>query len=56
MMAINQFLVMASLDNINRYGEYPYGNQIVMEDISLFPEHHFEEEYSELGRTKWSND
>lgn len=56
MMAINQFLVMASLDNINRYGEYPYGNQIVMEDISLFPEHHFEEEYSELGRAKWSND
>lgn len=43
-MAINQFLVMASLDNINRYGEYPYGNQVVMEEINLFPEYYYEED------------
>ena len=38
-MAINQFLNLASIDNINRYGLNPYGNQIVVEEISLFPEY-----------------
>lgn len=43
-MAINQFLVMSSIDNVYRYGSYPYGNQIVMEDFSLFPEYNYDEE------------
>lgn len=34
-MAINQFLMLSSHNNIYRYGEYPYGNQYIMEGIGL---------------------
>lgn len=37
-MAINQFLILSSIDNVYRYGEYPYGNQIAIEKLHLFPE------------------
>lgn len=37
-MAINQFITLSSEDNINRYGDYPYGNQNIMEEIKLFYE------------------
>lgn len=36
--AINEFLVLASKENILRYGEYEYGNQYVVEKYYLFPE------------------
>ena len=35
-MAINQFLVLASHDIIKIHGEYPYGNQNVVEFHSFF--------------------
>lgn len=42
-MAINQFLILSSIDNVYRYGEYPYGNQIAMEELYLFPELYYSE-------------
>lgn len=37
-MAINQFIVMSAHSNIYRYGEFPLGNQNMMEMLELFPE------------------
>lgn len=37
-MAINQFIILSSEDNIDRYGVYPYGNQNMMEQIEIFYE------------------
>lgn len=37
-MAINQFIVLSSINNIERYGVYPYGNQNMMEQLELFYE------------------
>ena len=42
-MAINQFLMLSSIDNVYRYGEYPYGNQIAIEKLYLFPELYYSE-------------
>jgi len=36
-MAINQFLILSSIDNVYRYGKYPFGNQIAIEAMYLFP-------------------
>lgn len=38
MMAINQFLTLSSIDNIYRYGEFPMGNQSILEEVFIFPE------------------
>ena len=35
-MAINQFLLFASHDDIKRFGSYRYGNQNVIEFYELF--------------------
>jgi len=35
-MAINNFLVCGYLDNILRYGDYPFGNQSMMERLEVF--------------------
>lgn len=37
-MAINQFLFMASYDNIIRYSSYMFGNSAPLEQMVLFPE------------------
>lgn len=37
-LAVNNFLVMSSVENIHRYGVFPYGNQNIMEYFELFPE------------------
>lgn len=35
-MAINQFLLIASHDIIRRFGNYPYGNQSIVEYLNIF--------------------
>ena len=42
-MAINQFIVLSSINNIERYGVYPYGNQNMMEQLELFYERYKDE-------------
>ena len=42
-MAINQFIVLSSINNIERYGVYPYGNQNMMEQLELFYERYRDE-------------
>lgn len=37
-IAINQFIILSSEDNIDRYGVYTYGNQNMMEQIEIFYE------------------
>jgi hypothetical protein len=41
--AINEFLVMASKENILREGEFDYGNQSAVEKYYLFPERYNKE-------------
>lgn len=37
-IAINEFVIFSGLENIYRYGTYPYGNQNMMEQVEIFPE------------------
>lgn len=37
-LAMNNYLVTSYIDNIRRYGAFSFGNQIIMEQIEVFPE------------------
>ena len=37
-MAINQFLILATHDIVRRFGQYPYGNQNILEFYNIYGE------------------